>query len=126
SDDHGQTWRLGGTVSPQMNESQVVELSCFEGALLLNMRNTAKANCRAYSLSLDGGQKWTVPEYSPELVEARCQASILRYDWPNGEEPGCILFANPASPKRRDLTLRLSRDDGKTWPVSRILHEGPA
>ena len=126
SDDHGQAWKLGGTVAPQMNESQVVELSDGKGALLLNMRNTAKANVRAYSLSLDGGQKWTVPEYSPELVEARCQASILRYDWPNGKEPGRILFSNPASPKRRDLTVRFSRDDGKTWPVSRILQEGPA
>jgi sialidase-1 len=126
SDDHGQTWKLGGTVSPQMNESQVVELSDGEGSLLLNMRNTAKANCRAQSLSHDGGQTWSAPEYSPELVEPRCQASILRYNWPNGKEPGCLLFSNPASPSRRELTVRLSRDDGKTWPVSKTLHQGPA
>ena len=95
SDDHGQTWKLGGTVSPQMNESQVVELSDGEGGLLLNMRNTAKADRRAQSLSHDGGQTWTAPGYPSELVEPRCQASLLRYDWPNGKEPGRLLFSNP-------------------------------
>ena len=24
------------------------------------------------------------------------------------------------------MTVRLSYDDGKTWPVSRLLHEGPS
>ena len=24
------------------------------------------------------------------------------------------------------MTVRLSYDDGRTWPVSRILHDGPA
>ena len=48
-------------------------------------------------LSHDGGQTWTAPEYPPELVEPRCQASLLRYNWPNGKEPGRMLFSNPAS-----------------------------
>jgi sialidase-1 len=126
SDDHGQTWKLGGWVRPQMDESQVIELAGGEGSLLLNMRNTAKANLRAQAISQDGGQTWTAPEFLPELVEARCQASLLRYNWPDGKEPGSLLFSNPASPRRRDLTVRVSRDDGKTWPVSRTLHEGPA
>ena len=126
SDDHGQTWKLGGRVRPQMDESQVIELADGEAGLLLNMRNTAKANLRAQSVSHDGGQTWTTPEFLPELVEARCQASLLRYNWPEGKEPGRLLFSNPASPRRRDLTVRVSRDDGKTWPVSRTLHEGPA
>jgi sialidase-1 len=126
SDDHGQSWKIGGTVRPQMNESQIIELSDGEGGLLLNMRNTARANCRAQSVSRDGGKTWTAPEFIPTLVEARCQASLLRYDWPEGKQPGRLLFSHPASPKRRDLTVRVSRDDGKTWPVSQILREGPA
>jgi sialidase-1 len=126
SDDHGQTWKLGGWVRPQMNESQVVELSDSEGGLLLNMRNTTKANVRAQSRSHDGGQTWTAPEFLPELVEARCQGSLLRYDWPDGKEGGRLLFSNPASPRRRDLVVRVSRDDGKTWPVFKTLYEGPA
>jgi sialidase-1 len=126
SDDHGQTWKLGGLAHPQMNESQVIELADGKGGLLLNMRTTSKANRRGQSLSHDGGQTWTAPEFQPELVEPRCQASILRYNWPAGEEPGRILFSNPAGTGRTNLTVRVSRDDGKTWPVARTLHEGPA
>jgi sialidase-1 len=28
--------------------------------------------------------------------------------------------------KRQNLTVKLSRDDGKTWPVSRVLEPGPS
>src|ERR1039458_2878267 len=109
-----------------MDESQAIELADGEGGLLLSMRNTAKTNLRAQSVSHDGGQTWTAPEFLPELVEARCQASLLRYNWPAGKEPGRLLFSNPASPRRRDLTVRVSRDAGKSWPISRTLHAGPA
>ena len=126
SDDHGLTWKMGGCVRPQMDECQVVEVADGLGGLLLNMRNTASANCRAQSFSHDGGQAWTALVFPPELVEARCQASLLRYNWPDQNEPGRLLFSNPASPRRRDLTLRTSRDDGKTWISTRTLHEGPA
>ena len=36
-----------------------------------------------------------------------------------------MLFSNPASTRRNNLTVRVSCDDGGTWPVSRTLHEGP-
>lgn len=126
SDDHGQTWKLGGVARPRMNESQVVELADDQGGLLLNMRTTAKANRRGQSVSHDGGRTWTTPEYVSELIEPRCQASLLRYSWPEGKEPGRILFCNPAGTRRTNLTVRLSLNDGKTWPVARTLHAGPA
>ena len=37
-----------------------------------------------------------------------------------------ILFSNPDSKTRDHMTVRLSYDEGKSWPVSRLLHEGPA
>jgi sialidase-1 len=37
-----------------------------------------------------------------------------------------LVFANPASKKRERMTVRFSPDDGKTWPASRVLHDGPA
>jgi sialidase-1 len=51
-----------------------------------------------------------------------CQASILRLPGENGG----VLFSNPASTKREKLTVRLSRDEGKTWPLAKVLHPGPA
>ena len=39
-----------------------------------------------------------------------------------------LLFANPASSYRNrvNLTVRLSFDDGATWPVARTVHPGPS
>jgi len=52
---------------------------------------------------------------------------VLRYNWPKGKKPGRILFSNPADTRRRNLTVRISYDDGKTWPVARTLyHEASA
>jgi sialidase-1 len=122
SDDHGETWRLGGTAQPKMNECQVVELADGKGTLLLSMRSYSGENRRAHSISFDGGLTWTSPESQPQLVDPVCQASILRYNWPKGKEPGRILFSNPASMRRRNMTVRVSYDDGKTWPVGKTLH----
>ena len=60
------------------------------------------------------------------LIEPVCQASILRFSWPNKDQKGGILFSNPASTKREKLTVRLSEDEGATWAVSRELWAGPA
>ncbi len=42
-----------------------------------------------------------------------------------------LLFSNPHTTDRehaarRDVTIHLSRDDGKTWPVSKTLQPGPS
>ena len=47
---------------------------------------------------------------------------VFRHDGAKGR----ILFSNPASLKREKMTVRLSYDDGKTWPVAKELHAGPA
>ena len=33
-----------------------------------------------------------------------------------------VLFSNPASTGREKMTVRISRDDGKTWPTSRAIY----
>jgi hypothetical protein len=120
SDDAGKTWKIGGEVGPQCNESQVVELR--DGGLMLNIRSYRGNNRRLVATSKDGGATFAAPVEDMELVEPICQASILRY--PGAQ--GGILFANPASTWRENLTVRLSRDEGKTWPCARVLHAGPS
>ncbi len=123
SDDHGKTWKLGGAIRPKVNECQVVELADGKGTLLMDMRAYFGKSRRAQSISRDGGETWSAPEDQVELVEPVCQASILRYTWPDQHGRSRILFANPADEKRRrNMTVRLSYDDGKTWPVSRTIH----
>jgi sialidase-1 len=126
SDDHGSTWRLGGsTPRDQVNECEVAELA--EGRLLLNMRNydpTKKS--RQQAVSADGGVTWTDQHLIPELVEPICQASLRRISWPTPDRPGVVLFSNPASTKREKLTVRASLDDGRTWPHGRLIEGGPS
>lgn len=147
SDDHGQTWIVGGrTPQPGVNECEVVELA--GGQLMLNMRNhktESERNRKAHSernhrtgsgptkltrkvsVSRDGGVTWSATHPVPELIEPICQASIRRYRWPEADKPGLILFSNPADElERRNLTVRLSNDDGRTWGAARTLHEGPS
>jgi len=129
SDDGGKTWRLGGSAGPKTNECEVVELA--DGRLMLNMRNYNRQHtCRAVAFSADGGLTWTPVSYDPALPEPVCQASIRRYSLADPNRPGSknrILFSNPADPQQRQkMTLRLSEDEGKTWPMAKVLWPGPA
>jgi sialidase-1 len=126
SDDHGKTWKLGGSApDAQVNECEVLELE--NGRLMLNMRNYDAENpTRQVAFSVDGGETWTGQTHASELLDPICQASIRRYSWPDAGHPGTLLFSNPASRKRERMTVRASFDDGRTWPVRRLLDAGPS
>lgn len=118
SDDRGRTWKLGGSAGEKTNESAVVELR--DGSLMLNMRSYHGQNRRAVAISRDRGMTWSETRLDSALIEPVCQASLIRY----GKDR--LLFSNPADVKRVRMTVRMSRDEGKTWPASRLVHEGPA
>ena len=121
SDDHGQTWEMGGVTEFLMNECAVVERS--DGSLLLNMRSNRGLRCRAVAISDDGGASWSKCRDQAVLVEPVCQASMVRYSWPADSGPNRLIFSNPASASgRQRLTLRVSYDDGQSWPISRLLY----
>ncbi len=133
SDDHGQTWQLGESVEKHTDECQVVEL--HDGSLLINMRNywgrtgkeKSKGQKRAVAMSRDGGQSWSDFRFDPTLIEPICQASFLRLPASAPGGKARLLFSNPASKtSRRQLTVRVSNDEGRTWPTAKVLHAGPA
>lgn len=120
SDDAGKSWKIGGVVGPKCNECQAVELA--DGKVMLNMRSDMGNNRRKIAISADGGETFSKPVDDDALIEPVCQASILRLP---GEKSG-LLFSNPASTKRERMTVRRSRDDGKTWAEPLLLHSGPS
>lgn len=126
SDDHGETWKTGGrTPNPQVNECKVVELT--DGRLMLNMRNYAQPmNRRQKAFSKDGGITWEGQRSDDVLIEPVCQASIVRYSWPDKNGDNVILFSNPASTRRENMTVRSTLDDGKTWSRKLSLYAGPS
>ena len=54
------------------------------------------------------------------LKDAGTQAAITR------DLQGGLLFSNPAAGYRAEMTLRMSSDDGATWPYSKLLYKGAA
>lgn len=123
SDDHGQTWKLGGvTPSEGLNESTVAELS--DGKLMLNMRNSGKPRTRQVSISNDGALTWQPVYTDTTLIEPVCEASLISYR-AGGKK--WMAFSNPASKTARVMmTVRLSKDNGKTWPLKKVLYTGPS
>jgi sialidase-1 len=126
SDDGGRRWQIGGSADAGTNESQVVELA--DGRLMLNMRNhPPKAeNFRMIATSDDGGRTWSAAKPDAALIEPPAQASLLRLTTAADGGRNRLLFSNPASTRRERMTVRMSEDDGASWPVSRNVHEGPA
>lgn len=136
SDDHGETWKLGGTVGLHTNECQLVETIAGDGSeLLINMRNhwarsgkkPELAGRRLISRSRDDGMTWTEPARDEALIEPTCQASLFRYSWASDSQRSVLLFANPDSTSKRErMTVRASFDEGRTWPASRLIDAGPS
>jgi sialidase-1 len=133
SDDHGRSWHLGGTVDLHTDECQVVEPS--GGELLINMRNywgrdggrPERGGMRAVARSRDGGETWTAPEFDGTLVEPVCQASLIAVAEPDRDGEPLLIFSNPASKQaRRNMTIRASRDRGRSWPVTVPIDPGPS
>jgi sialidase-1 len=128
SDDGGKTWKAGAlvpqaSVNPLVNPSEHVALELADGRVMTNLRSESEEHRRAAAYSPDGISKWTVPEFQPELFEAVCMASLVRLSSP--PKKNRIVFANPESRPRNDLRVRLSYDEGKTWPHSKLLLAGP-
>jgi sialidase-1 len=127
SDDGGKSWRYGQTApegtSGYANEVQFVELR--DGSVMLNARNQGGDKLRKVAISRDGGETWSATQNHPTLIEPVCQASLLRHPGTGDPERDVFLFSNPATQMARtNGTIRVSRDEGRTWPVSRVLYPG--
>ena len=121
SDDGGETWAIGGELPGKTDECIAAELP--DGSIYLNMRNNLGAKQRAVAISTDRGLSFGALTLDATLVEPVCQGSALSVS--RGKDH-FLLFSNPASVKRENMTLRLSRDAGKTWPASTVLWAGPS
>lgn len=130
SDDQGRTWNIGGSL-PTGNESTVAELE--DGSIILNMRGARipereekYGSARLVAVSTDGGLTFSEPYYEKSLIEPVCNGSIINYN-PSGQKTGKLLFSNPEHKSERvNLTIRLSRDHGKTWERAYTVTDGAA
>ena len=132
SDDHGRTWQAGDIAIPDSaewvnpNEGTMVELA--DGRVLLDVRTVSTNRRRLQTVSPDGASGWSRPEYHEQLYEPVCAASMIRLSGAGDGRRNRLLFVNPYTPgveewsdRRRNLTVKLSYDEGRTWPVAKTL-----
>lgn len=123
SKDGGKTWIASNPAYSNTTECMAVELS--NGDIMLNMRDNRNhgvksPNGRRICVTSDLGKTWTEhPTSHRVLTEPTCMASIHKHHYrtTDGKSATLLAFCNPNSYKSRNrLTLKLSLDDGMTWP----------
>ncbi|MDE0626668.1 MAG: sialidase family protein [Bryobacterales bacterium] len=132
SDDGGATWERGDVVvrHPELkNPSETLAVELSDGTVMLNIRNESPEHRRAVTIGPDGASGWSEIRFDEDLVEPICMGSLLRVG-------DALLFANPDSTeprspenpegnwKRQNLSIRISEDDGETWPYKRVIEPG--
>lgn len=141
SDDAGRTWHHGDLavtstaewINP--NETSAVELA--DGRVMLNVRTESKAHRRLVTTSPDGATKWSRPHFDNALLEPICMASMVQLSEHPLQNP--IIFANPhnlsradqkevpgKSRDRKNLAVKLTYNEGVSWPLHRVLESGPS
>lgn len=128
SDDHGATWQRGEFVGTGMDENKVVELS--DGRVMMNSRDSDNGRQRKVAISTDGGESYGPVVRDAELPDPTNNASIISMhpDAPQGSaDAKKLLFTNAnngANGNRVNGAVRVSCDDGETWPGLRSLETG--
>lgn len=131
--DSGETWVTSNPAYTNTTENMVVQLS--DESIMLNARynlnrgNSSETNGRVIVTTNDMGTTWEEhPTSRSVLVESTCMASIHKHIYhENGVEKSILLFSNPNTKTgRHHMTLKVSFDDGKTWPEKywKLLDEG--
>ena len=119
SRDHGLTWRLTPPIGAHLSENKVVQLP--DGTLLDDARPVVPGD-RMFSRAACVGCGW-----SPTTPVRAMPDPSVNGDLIGTGRPGWLLESNPDSPLLRlRLTLRLSTDDGRTWPYHWVVTAGPS
>lgn len=126
SKDRGATWHIHNHARTNTTEAQVAEVE--PGTLMLNMRDN-RGGSRAVYTTTDLGKTWKEHESSrTALIEPVCMASLISVkakDNTLGKD--LLIFSNPNSTsERKDMTIKISTDGGKTWSAEHqlLLDEG--
>ncbi len=141
SDDGGASWKAGDIAVPNtddwINPNETVAIELNDGRVMLNVRSESKAHRRLITTSPDGATNWSPPRFDDALLEPICMAGLIRYEY-GGQS--LILFSNPhnldggregkpepgKSRARKNISIKLSRDEAQTWAVNKLLEDGPS
>lgn len=123
SDDHGKTFKLSENVLfPGTNESIAAQIA--DNAVYMSSRNQQLTpKTRIISRSSNSGETWDSSLPDANLPDPINQGSVL--SWKKGKK-FILAHINAADTvDRNNLTLRLSKDQGKTWFYSKLVAKAP-
>ncbi len=134
SDDGGRTWQTSDPFPENgTGEATIAELS--DGRLYYNSRvhwqERPENTRRRSAISHDDGQTWKdwqIVDVLPDGHQHRsygCMGGLVRLPVAGKD---ILVFSNidTANAKRERGTVWTSFDGGKTWPVKRLVYEGPS
>jgi len=130
SDDRGKTWTIGGIERSATGEACLAELS--DGTLYLDSR--IPGGFRVASVSRDGGENFVNPtDTTVECSNAGCAASIISVP-KEVHGRGFLLMTTPTGNQfgwsmlrdRTRFSAFVSFDDGRTWPIRKLINQGPS
>jgi sialidase-1 len=139
SDDGGRSWQTSAPVQSGTGEGTLAEIST--GAIFYNSRSHMSVDHRRQiAWSHDGGAMWVDWQVTIDLFEVGepfyfkygtkpsygCNAGMIRMPSEAAEGKDVLLFSAPDNPgkSRHRMTVFASFDQGKTWPVKRLVSEG--
>ena len=123
SDDHGETWRRSPPLDIDLSDESM-SVETVDGRIYMNMRSRQNKLLRAYAWSEDGGETWSEVNFDPGMPEPSVQGSLVRFTTADKHGRNRVLLAHPSSrTERARLTVRMSYDECRTWPVAKLLHQ---
>ena len=93
------------------------------GDILLSARQKDK---RGYNISKDGGVTWGRQSYWDDMVTVSCNGDIIRCYTDATGQNSILLHSIPNSMTREDVSIFVSRDEGKTWETPVCIAKGPS
>ncbi|MDD4645151.1 MAG: exo-alpha-sialidase [Bacteroidales bacterium] len=118
SDDFGQSWKVSpNRAAENGNESKLVELE--NGKILMSIRST---EIRRFSISNDQGMTWCQSFPQADIVDPCCNGDMIRYTAKSdGFNKNRLLHSIPFAGTRSNISVLISYDEGKTWPVRKTI-----
>ena len=116
--DLGRTWHIGAAPATSGDETKVAQLA--NGSLLVSVRNSP----RKFVISNDYGESWEEAVTRNDFTDPGCNGDLHRYTLiSDGYDKNRLLHSNQFhASSRRNLTLKISYDEGTTWPYHKSIY----
>ncbi len=110
SNGKGSSWNIAVVFDDSLcNPSEISVASLSNGNALANIRNENNEKCRAFSFYNHESKEWSKCELRTDLPDPTCFSGICTCN-------NSLLLVNCRDVKERNnLSVSVSRDDGRTW-----------